>query len=401
MRREDFPLLRRQGPSGKPLVYLDSAAMSLKPQGVIDAVANALALHTANVHRSVHLLGDEATALYEGARAKIARFIGAEAHEIVFVRNATEALNLVARCWTRRGRLVTTLAEHHSNLLPWDGARAGHVTRLPPLPDGSLDEVALDRELERGDVALVSLTHLSNVTGIMLDAARIAERVHAASALLVLDAAQSVPHLPVDVHSLDCDFLAFSGHKMCAPSGIGVLFGRAELLAEMSWHLRGGATVEEVHADRVVPKPPPWRFEAGTPPIEAAAGLGAAVDYLEEVGLDLIERHELALVRRLVARIGEGLPGARIVGPSDERRRGAVALAFKGLSPHQLARGLSDGYGICVRSGFHCAQPLHEALGTPATLRASFYLYNSADEVDHFVEALGTLLSLHQVGRRA
>jgi cysteine desulfurase/selenocysteine lyase len=387
--RSQFPLLERVGPKGRPIIYLDSAATALKPKSVIDAVAYVLTNCTANVHRSVHLLGDEATQLYENARQRVANLINAESHEIVFVRNTTEALNLLARCWPRRGRVVTTLAEHHSNLLPW----TSQVVRLSPKAQGELDLQALDLELSRGTVALVSLSHVSNVTGLAIDAASIAERVHKAGAIFVLDGAQSVPHLPVDVQAIDCDFLAFSGHKLGAPTGIGVLYGKAERLAEIDWYLHGGSTVEAVHLGTPIPKPPPWRFEAGTPAIEAAVGLATAADFIDSIGLDVIAQHERSLIQQALARIEEQLPEAEVVGPRDSRRVGPLSIAFRRLPPNIIARGLSDGFGICVRSGFHCAQPLHESLQVPPTLRASFSLYNTPAEVNHFVEALKELVA--------
>jgi len=389
--RKDFPFYQRQGPHGAPFVYLDSAATSLKPQLVIDSVSRTLSFYTSNVHRSVHQIGDEATEIYEGARNTVAQFIGADAHEIIFLRNATEALNLIARCWKRKGRIVTSLVEHHSNLLPWQG----DITKLPPRPDGTLDTDALDRELARGDVALVSLSHCSNVTGAMIDAVKIAEAVHDAGAAFVLDGAQSVPHQEMDVKEMNCDFLTFSGHKMCAPTGIGVLYGKAELLAELDWHLKGGATVDQVHVDTVIPKQPPWKFEAGTPPIEAAGGLATATEYLTAVGMSSIAKHQHELVQYTLKRVRECVPQAEFLGPADERRHGPVSIHIPGLSPHTIARGLSDGYGICVRSGYHCCQPLHEYLGLPPTLRAAPYLYNTKEDIDQFAAALAEIVSFH------
>ena len=388
--RDDFPLLSRKVAQGKPISYLDSAATSLKPRQVIDAVAEAMGMHSANVHRSVHIIGDEATELYEGARRKVARMINAEEHELAFVRNATEGINLVAACWPRKGRVVTTLAEHHSNLLPWD---EGRVTRIGVGADGAADMAEFERELQRGDVAIVAVSHVSNVAGVRTDVRRLAELAHDAGAILVVDGAQSAPHVPIDVYELDCDFFAFSSHKMCGPSGIGALFGKAEALAEMSWFLKGGATVEGVSLAGPELKQPPWRFEAGTPPIEAAAGFGAAVDYLEEIGLENVERHEQALLAQAIERV-QRIEGVRIFGPTDESRCGPLSMTVPSVPPHAVARAMSDSYGICVRSGYHCAQPLHETLGLPATLRASFYLYNQPDEIERFAEALERILVL-------
>lgn len=389
--RQDFPFYERRAPNGRPFVYLDSAATSLKPQCVIDGISRTLSYHTSNVHRSVHQIGDEATEIYEGARNTVAQFIGASAHEIIFLRNATEALNLIARCWKRKGRTVTSLIEHHSNLLPWPG----DATRLPPRPDGTLDTDALGRELARGDVALVSLSHCSNVTGAMIDAATVAKAVHDAGAAFALDGAQSIPHQEIDVREMDCDFLAFSGHKMCGPTGIGVLYGKAGLLAELDWYLKGGATVEQVHVDSAMPKPPPWKFEAGTPPIEAAGGLAVAMEYLAAAGMRTIAAHQHALVQYTLRRIRECVPQSEFLGPTDEQRTGPVSIHIPGLSPHTIARGLSDGYGICVRSGYHCCQPLHEYLSLPPTLRAAPYLYNTKEDIDQFAVALAEIVSLH------
>jgi cysteine desulfurase/selenocysteine lyase len=393
--RDDFPLLSRRHESGRPLIYLDSAATALKPRPVIEAVADVLALHTANVHRSVHLLGDEATELFEGARRKVARLIGAEAHEVILVRNTTEALNLVARCYPRKGRVLVSLGEHHSNLLPWGGAG---VTRVPARPDGGVDEEAILGELARGGVGIVAVSHVSNVSGTRTDARRLADAAHAAGAVLVLDGAQSVPHTPVEVQQLDCDFLAFSSHKMCGPTGAGALYGKAERLAELDWYLHGGGTVEQVRGGTSAPKQSPWRFEAGTPAIEAVVGFGAAVDYLQEVDLERIEGHNRRLRAEARRRL-EGLPGVSLVGPraAGADQPGPLAFTVAGTPSHLIARGLSDGYGICVRSGFHCAEPLHEQLQFPATVRLSFYLYNQPGELDALFEALEAILAL---GRR-
>jgi len=379
-----FPLLAPRA-GERAVTYLDSAATALRPRPVVDAVVDALERRTGGVLRAVHRQGDLATAVYEGARATAARYLGALEHEVVFVRHATEALNLVARGWPRPGRIVTTLAEHHSNLLPW----TGRVTRLAPLPDGTLDLPALERELAKGDVAIVSLGHISNVTGAEVDAPRVAERVHASGAVFVLDAAQSAPHRPLDVEQLGCDFLALSGHKLGAPGGIGVLYGRAERLDELTPHLRGGGAVESVHADRETLKDSPWRFEAGTPAIECAAGLAAALDLLDAIDPRAVARHERALTAAALEGIRRRLPRARILGPAEaERRPGPVTFTLPGVSPHVLARSLSDAQGICIRSGFHCAEPLHEALGAGPSLRMSFWAYSTLEEVERCLEAL-------------
>lgn len=391
--RSEYPQLSRRDRAGRPLIYLDSAATALRPRAVIEAVVRVMSLHAANIHRAMHQVGDEATSLYERARKTVADFLGACDHEIVFLRNATEGLNLVARCWPMTGRVVTSLGEHHSNLLPW----TNQVTRLAPMPDGRMDLAALGRELDRGDVRLVSVSHVSNVTGLENDVAEIARRVHARGGILVVDAAQSAPHVELDVVNLDCDFLVFSGHKLGGPTGCGVLFGKADHLERMDWYLRGGSTVEEVHEQGAVPKAPPWRFEAGTPPVEAAVGLAEAIHFLSRVGWDRIGGHQRTLARHAVDRINAALPRARIVGGNSDRA-GPVSVVVPGVSPHLLARALSDRFGICARSGFMCAQPLHEALGLAGSLRFSFYLYNTPSELDVAVDALRTLIELEQVG---
>jgi cysteine desulfurase/selenocysteine lyase len=394
--RADFPLLSREHAPGRPLVYLDSAATALKPRPVIEAVTAVLSRHTANVHRAVHLLGDEATELFEGARRKIARLIGAEPHEVVLLRNTTEALNLVARCYPPKGRVIVSLGEHHSNLLPWGRTE---VTQLPPGPDGGPDCGAMLRELARGGVAVVPVSHVSNVTGARTDVAHLAATVHAAGAILVVDAAQSVPHMPIDVQELGCDFLAFSGHKMGGPSGVGVLYGKAERLAELDWYLMGGGTVEEVASGLPKAKQAPWRFEAGTPAIEAVVGVGAAVDYLLAIGPECVENH-CRLLRESVRRRLLAVPGVRILGAveTEQGLSGPVSFTVANSLSHMIARALSDAWGICARSGYHCAQPLHEHFQSPPSLRVSFGLYNQPWEIDLFLEALDQVL--HQ-GRRS
>jgi cysteine desulfurase/selenocysteine lyase len=347
-----------------------------------------LSRHTANVHRAVHILGDEATEHFEGARQKVARFIGAEAHEIVLLRNTTEALNLVARCHPRKGRVLVSLGEHHSNLLPW--GRDG-VTFLPPKPDGGLDQAALQRELARGGIGVVAVGHVNNVTGARADLPALAAAAHAAGAVLVVDAAQSAPHLALDVCELDCDFLAFSGHKLGGPTGVGVLYGRADRLAELDWHLRGGGTVEEVAGGVPKARQAPWRFEAGTPAIEAAVGLGAAVDYLQALGLEAVEAHCRCLDRQARERL-RTTNGVRVLGDGGAGRTGPVAFTAAGALAHMVARALSDSAGICIRSGYHCAQPLHEHFRSSPSLRVSFSVYNQPWEIDRFIEGLDRIL---------
>jgi cysteine desulfurase/selenocysteine lyase len=395
--RDHFPVFAAHERRGRPLIYLDNAATTQKPQAVIDAVADAMRDLAANVHRGLHPLGAAATDAHEGARARVADHLGCDAHEVVFVRNTTEALNLVARAWPRRGRVVTTLAEHHSNLLPWG---EDQVTRLPPLADGTIDLEALARALERRDVALVSVSHISNVTGALTDVAAVRELAHGAGAALLLDCAQSAPSRQLAVGALGCDFLAFSGHKMCGPSGVGVLYARAERLDEIGWFLRGGGTVESVGIDCVAqPKPAPWRLEAGTPALEAAVGMAAALDFLDAVGFGAVEAHQRMLTRYAVTALRERLPSAQLVGPEDDRRSGAVSFHVRALPAHAIARLLGEGYGVCVRSGFHCAEPLHRHLRIPPTLRLSPYVYNTTDDIDRCLDAVAEVIALH-TGRR-
>jgi len=388
--RSDFPILNRAD-HGNKLVYLDSAATALKPQAVIDAVVDVLSNKTANIHRSVHHLGDLATAAFESSRKTTADFIGADAHEIVFLRNTTEALNLVALGWPEDGAQVISIGEHHSNLLPW----RQKVRKLLPRLDGNFDEAALQRELERGGVRVVSVSHISNVLGCQNDIATLADLCHAHGAILVVDAAQSVPHQRVDVYDLNCDFLAFSGHKLGAPSGVGVLFGKAELLERIAWHQHGGSTVEEVHAESVTPKDIPWRLEAGTPAIESVVGLAAAIKFLDSLGMDRVHANQLAIANYALKQIQARLPTMSILGPIDVERTGPISMVQRAVSPHLLARGLSDRYQVCSRSGFHCAQPLHEFLGVPASLRLSFYVYNTIEEIDLAIDAIERLLALN------
>jgi cysteine desulfurase / selenocysteine lyase len=394
--RDDFPLLARKGPTDRALIYLDSAATSLKPRPVIAAVNDVLSRHSANVHRVAHVLGDEATELFEEARHKAAELIGAETHEVVFVRNATDGLNLVARCYPRRGRVLVSRGAHHSALLPWGRYK---VERLAPKADGGFNEEALQQELIRGDVAIVVAAHVTNVTGQCLNVRRLADLAHGAGAILVVDGAQAVTHRPINVRELDCDFLAFSSHKMCGPSGLGVLYGKAERLAELEDHWQGGGTVEMIRQGNVVLRQLPWRLEAGTPAIESAIGFGAAVDYLRTIGLERIAAHNAALRDYALDRVLK-LSGVRILGPCQpgQGHGGPLSFTLAGIPAHALARDLSDAHGICVRSGFHCAQLLHEELHSPPSLRLSFYLYNQPWEIDCFLQAVEEFV---KVGRAA
>ncbi len=392
--RNDFPILGREVKPGVSLVYLDSTATSQKPELVLQAMETFYRHSNANIHRGVHTLAEEATALYEQARVKIARFINAaSAHEVIYTRNTTESINLVAYAWgranLRSGDLVIlTEMEHHSNLVPWHMLMAERGIRLefiPVTPDGLLDMEAF-RKLLTQNPKLVSFTHMSNVLGTITPAAEIIRMAHEAGALTLVDGAQSVPHLKVDVQALDVDFLAFSAHKMCGPTGIGGLYGKSKLLEEMPPFLGGGDMIKEVHLRSFRPNTSPHKFEAGTPAIAESVGFGAAVDYLSSIGMDQISGHEHEIIEYALERLEE-VPGLRVFGPSADKKGGVASFTFDGVHPHDVAQIL-DRDGIAVRAGHHCAQPLHEKFGIPATTRASFYLYSTKSEVDALIEGI-------------
>lgn len=394
--RQQFPVLTRETRPGVPLVYLDSAATSQKPEAVIEAVSSFYRQQNANIHRGIHRLAEEATAAYEAARGGLAKFIGAQdPAELVFTRNATESINLVAHSWGRANLqpgdlILLTEMEHHSNLVPWYQLAdeiGAEVAFVPVTEAGLLDLAAYEKLLER-QPALVSFTHMSNVLGTINPARLITEQAHAAGALVVLDAAQSVPHLPTDVMDIGADFLAFSGHKMCGPTGIGVLYGRRELLESMPPFLGGGDMIKRVGLGYFEPNDVPYKFEAGTPAIAQAIGLGAAVDFLSGLGMDAVQAHERALIQVALERLEE-VPGVKVLGPEADQRGGVAAFTFEGLHPHDVAQIL-DRSGIAVRAGHHCAMPLHEKYAIPATTRASFYVYNTHEDVDRLIEGLYT-----------
>jgi cysteine desulfurase/selenocysteine lyase len=402
--RKDFPILSRTVRNGAPLVYLDSGATSQKPRQVLDAVRDAYELHNAAAHRGTHLLGEEATDLYEGARAKVAAFIGASApDEVVFVKNATEAINLVAYSMSNSSALggpdrfrvlpgdeiLITELEHHANLVPWQQLceRTGATLRwLGLTPDGRIDLSDIDSMIT-GRTKLVAVAHQSNVTGAVVDLPAVVAAAHAKGALVLADAAQSVPHQPVDVAALGVDFLVFSGHKMLGPYGVGVLYGRRELLAEMPPFLTGGSMIEVVRMEGTTFLPPPQRFEPGVPFIAEAAGLGAAVDYLSALGMSHVAAHEESLTAAALDALGS-IEGVTIVGPvTTEARGGAVSFEVEGVHPHDVGQVL-DELGIAVRTGHHCAWPLHRAFGVQSSTRASFYVYNTLAEVDALAEGI-------------
>lgn len=394
--RADFPILSRTV-HGKPLVYLDNAATSQKPRQVIDAVASVFTEHNANIHRGVYEFSERTSALFEGAREKVARFIGAPAaREVIFVRNATEGLNLVAYAWgvdnIRRGdRIITTILEHHSNFVPWQqlAERAGAEFVVIDIDDqGRLREDQYERELAKG-ARLVALTFTSNGLGAILPIKRLTALAKAAGATVVIDAAQAVPHFPVTVKDIGCDFLAFSGHKMLAPPGSGVVWGRAALLETMRPFLYGGDMIGQVSVERSTWNELPWKFEAGTSSYVDAIGLGAAVDYLEAVGMDRIEAHENALTAYVLPLL-QAEKGVTIFGPTTlEDRVGVISFAIEGIHPHDAAT-IFDREGVCVRAGHHCNHPLMARLGVPATTRASFSLYNTFEECDALIAAIRT-----------
>jgi cysteine desulfurase / selenocysteine lyase len=402
--REDFPILSRTA-HGHPIVYLDSAATSQKPRSVIEAEERYYAETNSNVHRGVYELSVEATDAYEAARERVARFLHApDPSGVVFVRGTTEAINLVAtslgrKLLSRGDRVISTVMEHHSNIVPWHMLREYSGVELEFVgvdDDGRLRLDELDRLLER-KTKVVTLTHVSNVLGTVNPVREIADRAHAAGALVLLDAAQSAPHLPLDVGALGVDFLAFSGHKTLGPMGIGVLWGKTELLDSMPPCMGGGEMIRDVHMDRISYRESPARFEAGTPNVGGAIALAAALDYLENVGWEDLRQHELRLQRKTLSlaseRFGDKM---RIFGPSNPAEREAVvSFTLQGAHPHDIA-SLLDARGICVRAGHHCAQPLMERFGVPAMTRASPYLYNTEEEIAQMFDGLvaaSTLLS--------
>jgi len=392
--RADFPVLERRV-NGKPLVYLDSAATSQKPTAVIEAMSDFYRHSNANVHRGVYALGREATEQFEGARERVAAFAGWEAATTIFTRNATEALNLVAYAWGRQNvgagdEILITEMEHHSNIVPWQllcQERGARLRYLPVSDEGTLSLDELDAVLAEGRVKLVSVVHVSNVLGTINPVAEIVARARAAGAVTVVDGSQAVPQLPFDVSDVGADFYAWTGHKALGPTGIGVLHGRRELLESMPPFLAGGDMISRVDFESSTWNELPWKFEAGTSAIAEGVGLGAAVDYLNEAGMEAIRAHERELTAYALERLPE-IPGMHIFGPLDPGRRGGVvSFALEGIHPHDIAE-ICDREAVCVRAGHHCAQPLMRRLGIAATARASFQLYNTRADVDRLVDAL-------------
>ncbi len=395
--REDFPILEQTVHGDRPLVFLDNAASTQRPRQVIEVLRRVYERDYANVHRGIHTLSERSTEQYEEAREKIRAFIGAQnPREIIFTSGSTAGINLVARSWgdanVKSGdEILVTTMEHHSNLVPWQqlAERTGAVIKHIPITDDGLlllDELDM---LLTDRTKIVAVCSVSNVVGTINPIAEIARRAHAAGAVVLIDAAQSVPHLPTDVRAMDADFLAFSGHKMLGPTGIGVLYGREELLDAMPPFMGGGSMINRVWPDHFTPAELPAKFEAGTPPIAPAIALGAAIDYLKLIGLELVQRHEHELVRYAYERLQE-IDGLRILGPPPDQRAGLVSFTLPQPHAHDVAQ-LLDLQGIAVRAGHHCTWPLHDRLGIAASTRASFYLYNTPAEVDLLVEVVGDI----------
>ena len=393
--KKDFPIFERVV-RGRPLVYLDSANTSQKPRAVLEAIDRFYEQSNANVHRGTYLIAEEATAALEGARAKVARFIGARAdREVVFTKNATEALNLVAKAWGRAhlragDPVVITELEHHANIVPWHQLRSEigiELRWIPVGPDGHLDLTDLDRLVDGARV--VSFAAMSNVLGTINPVERLVQVAHDAGAIAVVDASQYVPHLPTDVRAWGADFAAFTGHKMLGPTGIGVLWGTEAILDDTPPFLTGGEMILNVTKEGFIPNELPWKFEAGTPPIAEAVGLGAAVDYLNGLGMEAIRTHEVALTGYALRSLTERFGGDLVIhGPSEPAERGGVmSFTYRDLHPHDLTQ-VFDERGVCVRAGHHCAKPLMKELGVAATARASLYVYNDESDVDALGDAI-------------
>ena len=398
--RKDFPILARQV-HGKPLVYLDSTSSSQKPLAVIEAMSAYYETTHANVHRGVYELSEEATARMERARVKVARFINArQSRQIIFTRNTTESINLVAYSWgnvnIKSGDLVVlTEMEHHSNLVPWQllAQRTGARLEFVPVSDNGLLRLDVYAQLLQQQPKLVAFTHMSNVLGTINPAREMIAQAHAAGALVLLDAAQSVPHMPVDVQALDVDFLCFSSHKMLGPTGVGVLYGKRDLLEAMPPFMGGGEMIRTVGLRESTWNDLPWKFEAGTPAIAEAIGLGAAVDYLNAIGMDNARQHEQNITTYAMEQLQQ-VPGLTIYGPDASQRGGVVSFTLGDIHPHDLASILDQEVGVAIRAGHHCAQPLMERFGLSATARASFYVYTIEDDINTLVRGLRKALEI-------
>jgi cysteine desulfurase / selenocysteine lyase len=398
--RADFPIFEREIKPGVKLIYLDSTASAQKPNQVLESMTAYYRTSNANIHRGVHTLAEEATALYEGARERIAAFVGAGSpEEIIYTRNATESINLVAFSWGRKNLkpgdvILLTQMEHHSNIVPWQMLAAERDLRIeyvPITPDFLFDMEAY-RELLKLGPKMVAFTHMSNMLGTITPAKEIVRLAHEAGALTLIDGAQSVPHFAVDAQDLDVDFMAFSAHKMCGPTGIGALYGKRSLLEAMPPFQGGGDMIKKVTFKGFTANDLPHKFEAGTPAIAEGVGFGAAIDYLSAVGMDAIAAHETQITTYALERMKE-IPGLQVYGPSAEYKGGVISFTMDGIHPHDVA-ALLDRDGIAVRAGHHCTMPLHQKLGLPATSRASFYLYSLTEEVDALVTGLHKILKM-------
>jgi len=398
--RKDFPILSRQV-HGKPLVYLDSTASSQKPSAVIEAMSTYYETTHANVHRGVYEISEEATARMEKARVKVARFINVrQSKQIIFTRNTTESINLVAYSWGNKNiaagdLIVLTEMEHHSNLIPWQllAQRTGARLEFVPISTDGLLDLDVYEQLLRQQPKLVAFTHMSNVLGTINPVQQMTAQAHAAGATVLLDAAQSVPHMPVDVQALDVDFLCFSAHKMLGPTGIGVLYGKRGILEDMPPFMGGGEMIRKVGLRESTWNDLPWKFEAGTPAIAEAIGLGAAVDYLNELGMENVRRHEQEITTYAMTQL-QAVPGLTIYGPAASKRGGVISFTLGDIHPHDLASILDQEVGVAIRAGHHCAQPLVERLGLAATARASFYVYTLPEDIDVLVQGLHKALQI-------
>jgi cysteine desulfurase/selenocysteine lyase len=385
--REDFPILKRQI-NNKPIIYFDNAATTQKPRHVIDTLLNYYENNCSNIHRGIHTLSQESSELYEEARRKIARFINADEREIIFVRNTTEAINLVCNAIKEDGTIVTTALEHHSNLLPWSKKRKVEYAEIDD--DGRINLTDLKKKINNSTL-LVAVSHISNVLGLINPIDVVIEEAHKKGALCLIDGAQSVPHMEINVKKLDCDFLAFSGHKMLGPSGIGALYVREDLYDRMEPYLLGGSTIKEVHIGKYVPEDPPLCFEAGTPNIEGAIAFGEAAEYLENIQIQNVYNHDRTLTELALEKMKK-INELEIYGNTDhDKRLSVVAFNVKGMGCHGVAKVLGLRENIMIRSGFHCAQPLHDRLNIGPSARASFYLYNTEEEIEIMCDLIANL----------
>lgn len=393
--KKDFPIFKREI-NGKPIIYLDSAATSQKPKQVIDSITDYYSNHNANIHRGIYVLSEEATKLYENAKVDVARFINAKSwEEIVFVKNTTEGLNLIANSFSesylKKGdNIVISLMEHHSNIVPWQilSSKIGfNIIYLKVNKNFELDLDELENILKQNKVKLVSVTHISNVLGTINDVKAISSLAHKYNSLVMIDGAQSIPHIPVDVQEIDCDFLVFSGHKMLAPMGSGVLYGKGSLLNKLPPFLAGGDMIEEVTLEGSIYKEIPYKFEAGTPNVEGAVGLSSAIKYLENIGMDNVAEYEREITKYALNAL-QKIPDIKIYGPPElSNRSGVISFTLKNIHPHDVAQIL-DYEGISVRAGFHCAMPLHRSIGAEVTTRASFYIYTLKEDIDELVKGV-------------